>query len=184
MAWGKLCAGVRNLCPLNHARLVMKCRELPPLEILEANLKYDPDTGIFYKIRKTKKHYKHTTRPEAGCKRDDGYIFIGLGGKCYHAARLAWKMFYKTDPPTDMEIDHINRQRDDNRIVNLRLVTSVGNNRNQGMRRNNTSGVKGVSWSKQANKWHVLIYGQHLGFYADKEEAAKVAEEFYAANDS
>lgn len=177
-----LCAGVRNLCPTNHARLTMKCRELPSLEVLEDALVYNPLTGVFTRKKKTGRGYKLTASPVAGCKRKNGYVFIMVAGKYYHAARLAWKMFYKTDPSRDLEIDHINRQRDDNRIINLRLVTSTENNRNQSMSRNNTSGVRGVSWSKQANKWHVRIYGQHIGYFTDKVEAEKAAEEFYTAN--
>ena len=59
--------------------------------------------------------------------------------------------------PDGMYIDHINHKRDDNRLVNLRLVTRIENQRNMSISKRNSSGFVGVSWSKVHNKWEVRI---------------------------
>lgn len=74
-------------------------------------------------------------------------------------------------------VDHINHDITDNRKCNLRIVTPSQNNYNMPIRKDNTSGVKGVSWSKQKNKWHVRIMKKHIGFYDDIKEAEKARKE-------
>ena len=88
--------------------------------------------------------------------------------------------------PKDMQIDHINGNGLDNRIVNLRVCTNVENNRNKNVIKRNTSGITGVSWNKNYQKWHTYIKSnyQHifLGYFSDKKDAIKVrkqAEEKY-----
>jgi hypothetical protein len=61
------------------------------------------------------------------------------------------------ETPDDMETDHINRNKLDNRRVNLRTCTRSQNVANTGIRRDNTSGRKGVSWDKSENKWRATI---------------------------
>lgn len=79
--------------------------------------------------------------------------------------------------PENMEVDHINGNRLDNRRENLRLCNSSQNKCNRGPRKDNKSGYKGVSWHGQRQKWTVRIktpYGKYLslGLYDDKKEAA------------
>lgn len=79
--------------------------------------------------------------------------------------------------PENMEVDHINGNRLDNRRENLRLCNSSQNKCNRGPRKDNKSGYKGVSWHEQRQKWTVRIktpYGKYLslGLYNDKKEAA------------
>lgn len=80
--------------------------------------------------------------------------------------------------PIGREVDHINGDRLDNRRSNLRLATSQQNKRNMGIRSDNTSGYKGVSWRKQDSKWwaQIMIDGhtRSLGIY-DSPEAAALA---------
>lgn len=91
------------------------------------------------------------------------------------------------DCPKGKFIDHINRTKLDNRKCNLRVATSSQNGINRGLQPTNTSGYKGVSYHKKANKWQarLSIDGKlrHLGCYETKEEAAKAynvkAEEVY-----
>ena len=75
------------------------------------------------------------------------------------------------------EVDHINRVRDDNRINNLRSVTSQENSRNRSIASNNTSGVKGVGYHKRYKKWRASITVDYkyiqLGEYEDKDDAIK-----------
>ncbi len=81
------------------------------------------------------------------------------------------------------EIDHINHNTLDNRRQNLRICTRQQNGRNQKIRTDNTSGVKGVYYSKDKRKkrWRALIFinGKeiHLGRYMTKEEATQVRED-------
>jgi len=60
-------------------------------------------------------------------------------------------------PPKGGEIDHINRDRADNRWANLRLATRSQNNMNAGLRSDNKSGHKGVSKRRDTGKWHARI---------------------------
>jgi len=74
-------------------------------------------------------------------------------------------------------VDHINGNGLDNRRLNLRPATITENVRNQRLRRNSTSGFKGVRWHQTARKWHARIKvdeaRQHLGLFATAEEAAR-----------
>jgi hypothetical protein len=72
--------------------------------------------------------------------------------------------------------DHQNRNKLDNRRGNLRSATDSQNQHNQGTRRNNTSGYKGVCWHKRDKKWQarICVNGKYiyLGYYDDSKEAA------------
>lgn len=93
-------------------------------------------------------------------------------------------------PNDDVEnknvIDHINKNREDNSIQNLRWVTYSQNNQHKMKQCNNTSGVSGVGWDKRSKKWvvRIMVEGIHknLGLFEDKEDAINVrkqAEEDY-----
>jgi hypothetical protein len=89
------------------------------------------------------------------------------------------------------EIDHINGDSLDNRICNLRDVTSQGNNRNMSLAKTNTSGVCGVRYKKDRSKWVALITlnnrQTHLGYYQDFFEAVcarKSAERKYGFHEN
>lgn len=79
--------------------------------------------------------------------------------------------------PPDMQVDHINRNGLDNRRSNLRLATTQQNTWNQKLRRDNTSGYKGVVWDKQSRKWRAQIRTGNrqigLGLFDRKEDAFK-----------
>jgi len=74
-------------------------------------------------------------------------------------------------------VDHINGDGLDNRRENLRLATNSQNQANSGIRRNNTTGYKGVSFHKTLGKWHatIMVKGKkkHLGYFDTPEEAAE-----------
>lgn len=80
-----------------------------------------------------------------------------------------------TKAKDDQLVDHINRDRLDNRKSNLRLVNDSLNGLNRKTQVNNTSGYRGVYWSKQKNKWQAVISIEkkrvHLGFFKDKKKA-------------
>jgi hypothetical protein len=133
------------------------------------------DGGLYWKINKR----KVVNGSKAGfyCT-VSGYVYIGIDKELYREHRLIWKMFKGEDPAT---LDHINRKRNDNRIENLRVVSDSENSYNSAKRKDNTSGVKGVSWNKLKNKWRVYINVSkkrlELGHYDDFEYACLVADE-------
>ena len=116
---------------------------------------------------------------KAGCLDRDGYIQISVDKKIYRAHRLIWLMHYGKFP--DAEIDHINGIKNDNRIENLREATSSQNKFNQGKRKTNTSGFKGVSFAKKIGKWVAFVgvkgKQKNLGYFDDVELADLVAQE-------
>lgn len=83
--------------------------------------------------------------------------------------------------PRGTQVDHINGNGLDNRRENLRFCTTKQNLRNRGKNSRNTSGYKGVSWAKHANKWNAQIVVNrkriNLGYYEDVKEAALAYDE-------
>lgn len=118
-------------------------------ELLKECLHYDPDTGLFYRKKKTSNNMK--VGQVAGHNHIEGYLELSLFGKKYLCHRLAW--LYMTGTIPDSDIDHINGVRNDNRFQNLRVANRSQNMMNTGLRANNTSGFKGVSLDKKTGKW-------------------------------
>lgn len=153
--------------------------ELPPAELLRNLLDYNPVTGILtWKPKPEAFHAaahwnNHYAGKEAGSARGDGYRRISINGKGYSSHRIAWLLHYGTVPT---EIDHVNGKRDDNRIINLRNVTTAENRKNHAKPSNNTSGVVGVVWSRAIRRWNAQIKVNRkcifLGSFATIEEAA------------
>lgn len=137
-------------------------------------LDYSTETGFFTwkKIRS----YQSKIGGVAGSTNSDGYILIGYKGKRYYAHRLAWFFCFGSIPVE--KIDHINEDKSDNRIENLRLATSVENSQNTSpVNSRNTSGFRGVCWHKRLNKWMAQIQvnkkHQHIGYYETASEASE-----------
>jgi len=109
-------------------------------------LTYDPDTGVFTWLESRGKAKKGSV---AGTIAQQ-YRQIQVNKKLCLAHRLAWFYVYGYWPK---EIDHINHDKDDNRINNLREVTRSQNSRNQKMPKNNKSGHIGVSWDSSRKRF-------------------------------
>jgi hypothetical protein len=107
------------------------------------------------------------------------YALAGGGGKFYAYRMQARKGFLMhrviMNAPDGMEVDHKNGNTLDCRRNNLRIVTHGQNMMNSAIRSHNTSGLKGVSWNKQRQKWRADIRVSrrqiNLGFFADKDVA-------------
>ncbi len=167
-----MCAGVHNLCLTLTPEIIMKPNELPPLDYLNANLWYDPRTGLLWWKTQNKSRKMH--RP-AGCLAGDGYTTMALTNKRFAAHRICWALYHQQAPDVYSVVDHLNGTRSDNRIVNLRLTTQSENIINAKLQRNSTSGFRGVSWCKSRNSWEVSINHNrnrhYLGRFATLEEA-------------
>ena len=155
-------------------------------------LHYNPETGIFTWLKRTPKMFKNgegiysiernckiwNTRfsgKPAGRLNDFGYIIITIHERKYSSHKLAYT--YMTGKQVKEEIDHKNGKTNDNRWINLRPATSTQQKRNSKVSSRNTSGYRGVSLSKQKNKWRArgVINRKeiHLGFFDTPEEASK-----------
>lgn len=110
----------------------------------------------------------------AGTLRKDGYIGIYINKKYHFAHRIIWEIHYG-EIPEGLVIDHIDGDRSNNKIDNLRICTFQENHFNRGKQSNNKSGFKGVSWHKQKQKWvaQIKLDGRNkfLGFFTDPERA-------------
>lgn len=140
-------------------------------DYLRKALNYNPQTGVFTRASKTSNSVK--VGSVAGCVNTHGYVVIRLLNKLFYAHRLAW--LYEHGVAPEFEIDHINGKRSDNRIANLRDVTSAENSRNLSIRFDNKTGVVGVYWSSAHSKWASEIMDDKrkvfLGLFSNIEDA-------------
>ena len=105
----------------------------------------------------------------------NGYAVLRVDNKPYYIHRLAVLYMCGEFPAVGTAVDHINRDRTDNRWENLRIVTAQQNCMNAGIRSDNTSGVRGVQWWSTRKVWRarITVNGKEiiLGQYATKDEA-------------
>ena len=143
---------------------------------LKQFLHYDKDTGNFTWLKLL--HANNVCEGDtAGTTNKRGYVLIQIGGTQHKAHRLAW--LYMTGDWPELDIDHKNRVKSDNRWDNLREATTLENSKNQSKAINNTSGKTGVS--RLGKKWKVRISNKgkriELGVYTSKQEAIKIREQ-------
>jgi len=133
-------------------------------------MRYEAETGNFFW---TAPRPKIQVGQLVGYKSKKGYIHTEINGKHYACHRLAW--FYATGKWPECQIDHINRDRSDNRIENLRLASNGENRANS--KTTNKLGFKGVTFKKwlKEKPYEAKITFQkkviYLGCYATPEEA-------------
>ena len=128
---------------------------------------YDSESGKIYYLKNDK---------EAGYIKN-GYRIIYFNGKKYPAHRIAWNLYYGEWP--SKEIDHINLNRSDNRIKNLRLADRYQNMANTEKLSTNKSGNKGVYYCNSSKYWvsKITARGETYRFFSEnKKEAIYIAE--------
>ena len=150
-------------------------RELT-VDLLNHLFEYDKETGnLIWKIKPSSRGHSVKAGDIAGTLKSHGYLCVGINYNSYRAHRLIFLMHKGYLPKT---IDHINGDKLDNRIENLRAATIGQNQHNRKTNANNTSGYKGVCWNKAQKKWTARITLErkniHLGYFANVEEAAEV----------
>lgn len=157
---------------------------MTPEEMREL-VSYDPETGsMIWLPRKSKRWNTNFAGKPAFGNLSNGYLTGRTLGKNYKAHRIAWALFYG-EWPSGM-IDHINGNRNDNRISNLRVVDAIGNARNMRKRASNTSGYTGVTWFARDKKWWAKIIVNrrciHIGYFTEILDAvaarAKACKEY------
>lgn len=132
------------------------------------------DGGLYWK----QPGQKRTVGKRCGVLLRKGYRYIGMNGKKYPEHRLIWEYFHDV-PPTNF-IDHIDGNKSNNLISNLREATREDNQANRGKTKNNTSGYKGVSWEKQRKTYRVQVDRNGktvVRRIKDLEEACRIADE-------
>lgn len=135
---------------------------------------YQEQTGDFVRlidVGARASHHKAGT--VAGTAKRSGYVMIGVDGKLYYAHRLAW--LYTTGEWPKHQIDHINCNKSDNRIANLREATKAQNMQNRkAARKDSTTGELGVMRRRQGGFTAAIVVGgknHYLGFFSTAEEA-------------
>lgn len=113
---------------------------------------------------------RKSTGRRAGTKMTAGYRVVGFEKKRYTEHKLIFAYHHGFIPDVT---DHIDWDKTNNRIENLREATKSLNEANTGVRRNNSSGYKGVAFHKAANKWRAYLQCKHIGLFETAEEAAK-----------
>jgi len=143
-------------------------------ERLKEVLDYNPETGIF--TWSIALNGRVPAGSVAGSSDKDGYIVIGIDGMVCLAHRLA--ILYMDGYLPENTVDHIDRVPWHNWRLNLREATQQCQNRNCGMRKDNLSGVKGVSWDAPHSKWraHIVVdcKMKNLGRFDNLLDAAYV----------
>lgn len=166
-----------------------------PIELLDELLICRPEEGeLVWRVR-TFEHFSEAHVWKTWNIRYAGTLALnaidGLGYKSgtikgvrLKAHRVIWSMTHRQWPSDD--IDHINGNRQDNRIDNLRCVTRHENTKNRAVQKNSTSLVPGVTWLTRNKKWRarITVSGNRidLGLYDTFEDAVMVrksAEQMY-----
>jgi len=160
------------------------------LELLHRLVRYEPETGkLFWKPRTPEMFKSGSVSSESICDlwnknfagaealnadHGDGYKHGSLMGKKCLAHRVVWFLHHGSWP--DDQVDHINGDRSDNRIENLRAVSNLVNGRNRRKSVRNSSGITGVYWCPEQSKWRasICVDGKlkHLGRFDTIEAAA------------
>lgn len=142
-------------------------------QYLKDHFEYVPETGeLFRTVILDRWGNKALTRKSVGTLRSDGYLEVAINKRTYKIHRLVF-LYVTGKWPT--EVDHINGDRADNRLINLRDVSKSVNMRNKKIHFNNTSGHPGVTWFTDTCQWRARVnfngVRYSLGLFDTIEEA-------------
>lgn len=176
----------------------MAVKPLPSPELLRQLLRYEPETGkLFwlqtpndfvksncgYADRVKKSRDTRFAGNEAFTALRNGYYVGTIRRRTYSAHRVIWCILHGYWPN---QIDHIDHDRGNNKICNLRDVDGGGNMRNRPIGARNKSGVVGVHWRKRERLWRAKIridgVDVYLGYFHDFAEACEARRKAEAAN--
>lgn len=133
-------------------------------------LEYDAVSGLL----RRKATLNGMVYPRVGTRTSHGYILVHVAGLRVYAHQIAWAMHHGEWPP--LPLDHVNGDKTDNKISNLRLATPRQNLANTPARANSKSGVRGVHLAPRG-KWiaQITIHGKcrHLGAFDSLDEARR-----------
>lgn len=142
----------------------------PIPETIGSSISYEPETGGLIRIASPKAKFVGANAATSG---KEGYLSVSFIGKLYAAHRVAWFLYYGQQPPE--YLDHINGNRGDNRISNLRPVDAVQNATNRSKRQDAAKLPRGVTLHRQTGKYQAQIKARgkviHLGLYSASDDA-------------
>jgi len=154
-----------------------KSKPLPSLNVLQNVFNYDPDTGILIK----KKTGKIQKCPDS----KNRYIITHYADQNWQVHRFCFYMGTGINPK-DLQVDHIDQDKKNNKLNNLRLLDNSKQQRNIHTRKCNKSGVTGVCLDRKSNRWvaYITVEGKKIKLYygLSKEQAIKerkIAEKKY-----
>jgi hypothetical protein len=138
-------------------------------DLLSALFEYQPDGRLLRTVTTNPRAKAHTY---SGCVNKAGYLRTRVLGKLYYNHHLVWFLHHGTWPSA---LDHINGDKADNRLENLRICSPQQNMHNARKRSDSGTGVKGVNWRAAKNKFRARIVVDRkeisLGHYDTLEEA-------------
>lgn len=140
-------------------------------------IRYEPETGKFYSL--VSNSNVKVGQEVKGSVDNKGYIRIGVGGRVIRAHRLAFICMGENLPN---QVDHIDRDKQNNKWSNLRASDQQTNQWNTSERKTNTSGHKNVYWRPERRHWQVRIptkdcRSKYIGSYKEYGDAVKAAEQ-------
>lgn len=148
-------------------------------ELVRECFDYNPETGdLIWRARPgARRNWNNQFAGTiAGSSARHGYLKVSIDGGHYQAHRVVWLWNYGS--LENLQVDHIDHDRRNNRVSNLRLVTLRENGMNIGLPKGNKSGVVGVRWRPKASRWHayITVHQRHidLGFFEKKSDAVAV----------
>jgi hypothetical protein len=145
------------------------------IEINLLNELFEYKDGFLY--RKITRSSRAIKGEIAGRLHPNGYRYVSINKKKYLEHRIIFALHYNFFPET---VDHIDLNKSNNKIKNLRAATHQENCYNRPIRKDNSSGVAGVNWSKVYKKWvvRITVNGKRkfLGRFSDLQVAKTIAE--------
>jgi len=155
-------------------------------EVLKELFTYNPVTGLFYINKSNSNRHKVGSPVNGAINKVTGYVQIGINRKTQLYHRMVWLYNYGYIPKN---LDHINGNKLDNSLNNLRAVTHTDNMRNKKVPTNNTTGTMGIR--KRKDSYCAAIFDKskyvHLGSFPSQElaiKARKEAEKFYGYHEN